>query len=518
MRVGWLAAGVLALAGSLAAEDAGIVPNENLVVDGIPKLPSSIAEGVGRYTEFRSASFRSWHPTRREMLITTRFADTNQVHLVKAPGGDRRQLTFFPDRVAAALVPAVTASDYFVFAKDKRRRRVLADLPLRPRHGRDHAADRRQALAEPSAPWSHAGDRMAYSSTRRNGRPTGRLRDRIPRTRRATACCSEVQGGGWGPPTGPPTTSRLLAAEGISANESYLWLVDVASGEKRLLTPKGGAEKVSYGGGPFSRDGRASTPPRDKDSEFQRLARIDLATGKHTYLTAGHPLGRRRASTSRRDGQHDRLRHQRGRRRRAASAGHGHARRRSRRPELPLARDRSASRWHQNGRDLAFSQPLGGALALRRLFAGRAEPARSSAGRRARPAACDTRHFAEPRARHAGRASTGARSPASSTARRPASPARARWSSTSTAAPRARRAPASWAANNYLVNELGVAMIFPNVRGSTGYGKTLPQARQRDEARGLREGHRRAARLDQDAARTSTPRASWSPAAATAAT
>ena len=34
MRVGWLAAGVLALAGSLAAEDMGIVPNENLVVDG----------------------------------------------------------------------------------------------------------------------------------------------------------------------------------------------------------------------------------------------------------------------------------------------------------------------------------------------------------------------------------------------------------------------------------------------------------------------------------------------------
>ena len=33
-----------------------VVPNENLVVDGVPKIPASVAEGVGRYTEFRSAA------------------------------------------------------------------------------------------------------------------------------------------------------------------------------------------------------------------------------------------------------------------------------------------------------------------------------------------------------------------------------------------------------------------------------------------------------------------------------
>ena len=27
--------------------------------------------------------------------------------------------------------------------------------------------------------------------------------------------------------------------------------------------------------------------------------------------------------------------------------------------------------------------------------------------------------------------------------------------------------------NNYFINELGCAMIFPNVRGSAGYGKTF---------------------------------------------
>ena len=92
-------------------------PNENLVVEGIPKIPTSIAEAAGRYGEFRSANFNSWHPTKREMLIETRFADTAQVHQVKFPGGARTQLTFFRDRVAGAAYQPENG-DSFVFMKD----------------------------------------------------------------------------------------------------------------------------------------------------------------------------------------------------------------------------------------------------------------------------------------------------------------------------------------------------------------------------------------------------------------
>src|ERR1700693_6296621 len=74
------------------AQNDVVAPNENLVAEGIPKIPASLAESVGRYSEFRAASFTSWHPTRREMLIETRFADTAQVHPVKFPGGARTRV------------------------------------------------------------------------------------------------------------------------------------------------------------------------------------------------------------------------------------------------------------------------------------------------------------------------------------------------------------------------------------------------------------------------------------------
>ena len=89
-------------AAALLAQGDEIVPNENLIAQGIPKIPASLAEEVRRYTEFRAAGFQSWHPQRREMLITTRFGDTNQVHQVSMPGGDRTQLTFYPDRILNA--------------------------------------------------------------------------------------------------------------------------------------------------------------------------------------------------------------------------------------------------------------------------------------------------------------------------------------------------------------------------------------------------------------------------------
>ncbi|MDQ6893302.1 MAG: hypothetical protein M3167_11570, partial [Acidobacteriota bacterium] len=109
-------AGLLSAAGVLG-QASEIVPNENLVAEGIPKIPGAIAEAVRPYAESRSAGFSSWHPTRREMLIGTRFADTAQVHMVRMPGGARRQLTFFPDRVAGARFPP-TSGDFFLFSKD----------------------------------------------------------------------------------------------------------------------------------------------------------------------------------------------------------------------------------------------------------------------------------------------------------------------------------------------------------------------------------------------------------------
>src|SRR5205807_8076671 len=94
-----------------------VQPNPALIVDGIPPIPTAIAEQADRYTQVRSAGFLDWHPAKREMLIATRFADVPQIHPVLAPGAARTQLTFFPDRVGSAQYEPVSGK-YFIFSKD----------------------------------------------------------------------------------------------------------------------------------------------------------------------------------------------------------------------------------------------------------------------------------------------------------------------------------------------------------------------------------------------------------------
>jgi hypothetical protein len=93
-----------------------IRPGDNLVIENIPPIPAAIAEKANQYSEFRGAIFLGWHPSHREMLISTRFADVPQIHIVRMPGGARTQLTFFPDRTGGAHYGL--DGSYFVFSKD----------------------------------------------------------------------------------------------------------------------------------------------------------------------------------------------------------------------------------------------------------------------------------------------------------------------------------------------------------------------------------------------------------------
>ncbi len=280
-----LIAGFLSTSFAIEQQDAStLTPGENLLIQGIPPIPRSLMERADRYTEFRTATAFDWHPKGREMLIGTRFADTVQVHEIKMPGGARTQLTFFPDRVSgASFHPA--KGDYFVFSKDigggewfqfYRYEVATAEVTLLT-----DGKSRNQSLT-----WANRGDRIAYSSTRRN-RADVDFYIMNPADKATDKLLTQNQGGGWQLADWSPDDKTLLAVEEISINESYLWLVNAETGEKTLLTPKGGA-KVAYTPIGFSAEGKEIYVTSDRDNEFQRIARINLATKEPKYLTSYH--------------------------------------------------------------------------------------------------------------------------------------------------------------------------------------------------------------------------------------
>ena len=260
-----------------------LTPADNLVVDGIPPIPGELPEQVGRYTESRAATMQDWHPTRAEMLITTRFGDTNQLHQISQAGGARTQLTFFPDRVEGGWFEPIKG-EYLIFNKgaggnefNQNYRYDLAtgEITL--------LTDGKSRNAGPV--WSNKGDRIAYSSTRRNGTDADAY-IQSPTDPKTDHLLAELKGGGWEVLDWSPDDKQLLVLEEISINETYLWSIDAQSGQKKELTPRPaeGADKVAYFAALFSRDGKGIFVTTDRESEFRRLAYVDLASGKHSYL------------------------------------------------------------------------------------------------------------------------------------------------------------------------------------------------------------------------------------------
>ena len=273
-------AGAQAPAGAPSAA-AVIAPSDNLVVENVPPIPASLAAEVGRYTEFRGAGFSSWHPTRHEMLIGTRFGNVTQAHLVKFPGGARTQMTFYPDRVSGARFDPVKG-DSFIFSKDEGGNEFFQFY-------RYDFADGKTTLItdgksrNTDAKWSHNGKLVAYGSTRRTGDDVD-VYVVDPRDPKSDRRLLELSGGGWQVDDWSPDDSKLLLTEAISVNETYLWLADVAAGTKTPLTPKG-KDKVAYNNAAFAKDGKGLYVTVDQGSEFQRLAYMDLATKKVEFLS-----------------------------------------------------------------------------------------------------------------------------------------------------------------------------------------------------------------------------------------
>jgi dipeptidyl aminopeptidase/acylaminoacyl peptidase len=131
-------------------------------------------------------------------------------------------------------------------------------------------------------PWSHDGKLVGFSSTERNGTDNDLyvMDPRNPASKRRVA---EVKGGGWGIAAIAPGNRTAIAAEYRSITDVKLHRLDLATGK---LTPIGDHSKtIAYGGGDFAPDGTAWVTS-DEGSDVQRLGRIDLATGRFTPISA----------------------------------------------------------------------------------------------------------------------------------------------------------------------------------------------------------------------------------------
>src|SRR5436190_462800 len=275
MRTGFLLAALLACS---AARGQFVTPGTNLVADGIPPVPRAVAERVHGYSEFWPQRALAWHPEKREMLISRRAGDALQVFRLDSPGAKPEQYTSFADPVSRATYPRRGAG-HFVFVKDEggNERYQLWRYDVQTRN----TARLTDPSKRHSSPvWAPDG-RVAYTAVavgaqRDSSEVRVEIRVMDPRDPATDRLVAALPGPGWFLLDWSEDGKTLALGEYVSAVESYLWLVDAQSGEKRALTPDRSV-RVAHSGGAFSPDGRTLYTTSDRDGEFHRLVAIDVA-------------------------------------------------------------------------------------------------------------------------------------------------------------------------------------------------------------------------------------------------
>ena len=251
----------------------------NLVLQNTPKIPAALRARLGQYLNTRWAFMQDLSADGKTMVVTTRFGQTSQVHLVQKPLGARTQLTFTDEPIrSVTFAPGSTdallyvsdaggAEAYQIFRRDLKTGRTTLISDGKSRHG--------------GYVWSHDGKRIAYTSNARNGRDMDiYLGDGV------TAAAGKLlleRKGHWYAMDWSRDGKRLLVGQYISINHSNLYVVDVTT--RQVVQVNKGLPRASFRKAVFDLSGKRAYVTSDHKGEFMNLHEVELASGKWRTLT-----------------------------------------------------------------------------------------------------------------------------------------------------------------------------------------------------------------------------------------
>ena len=222
----------LPLLAAAAGPETRSVNGGQMILHDVPPIPDALVERLNRYQNVRSARFLDWTRDGESLYIRTRFDTVSQIHRVDAPAGLRRQLTWFRepigqvarrnrDRTLALTMDRGGGEQDQIFLFDPR---TAERTPLT-------TGDSRNRLLR----WSRDGRRLAFQSTRRNGRSND-LWWMDPDRPGSEELLLEAPPGSWFAPADFSDNGRLLLVqEFLGVDDSRVHVLDLRTRQLRRV-------------------------------------------------------------------------------------------------------------------------------------------------------------------------------------------------------------------------------------------------------------------------------------------
>jgi dipeptidyl aminopeptidase/acylaminoacyl peptidase len=465
MRILLRSALVVFAACGLAAQ-AGTAPvPPSVTIEGLPPIPERIAQRLGPYGDFTRASLLSWHPGRRQLLVSAPAGSVTQVHAVERPGAAPRPLTRLAQGVSG---PAWYAGDALVYRHDPAGKETHQLWRLDP--GAAEPVLLTDGVSRNGIPvLSPRSGRLAFDSNRRNGKDRD-IYVADPQAPASTRMLAQVSGS-WEVKAWSADEQRLLLLEMLPGNDTALWMMEVETGKRTLLSPPG---SWTWTDPQFGPDGQTVYAVSDLRAEVPRAWR--LRQGAWSALTpesdaveaiALSPDGRTLAVSVDRDAS-SRLE--------LLDTATLKARMIAGLPPGQLAppgspRGLRALQWGPDGTEVAFT--YGSVRTVGDVFSVSAQSGRVTRWTESRVGGVDPATLPEPEIvrwkSFDGRTISGVlyRPPARFAGRRPV------MINIHGGPNDVRERPRFQGRSAYFLNELGIAIVYPNVRGSFGFGRAF---------------------------------------------
>lgn len=440
-----------------------IAPAKNIEAVGVPPVPTSLAKEVEPYKGIYGLPLAGWNPARREVWLKG-LSSVTWISRVISPGVRPLPSSIYIREGGIYDIYFQPQGKYLAYTRDAAGNEVF-DLYLY-----DISAGKANLLSDgklrsTEPVWCNAGDKIVYSSTPASGIGVNlRVLDRLdPKADRLLVQSSGtyLKAYDWS-----TEDKQIVYCDFSSNTTATLWLVDLASGSKTMLSPKTDLAEF-YDNPQFSKDGKGIYVVTDHDADMRRLAYIELSTRKVSYVPSNPkwdvdefqlaPNGKTLAFVTNEDGisrlhLFD-----------VVTAKEGLV------PQVPTGII-SDLKWNKDSTDLAFN--FKSPQTPNDVYSINVQTGKVELWAKSVTNGTDTSQFSQAELIHwptfDKRTISGFlyRPPAKFTGKRPVI-------IDVHGGPDEQFRPRYNYEENYFLNVLGVAKIYPNVRGSTGYGKTF---------------------------------------------
>ncbi|MFN0137784.1 MAG: S9 family peptidase [Phycisphaerae bacterium] len=270
---------LISLAAIAAAQDVQKQQIGQMVLEGVPAIDDGMRKQVLPYLEFRRAGLSGISEDGSSIIVSTRFGNTNQLHHVRSPLGARKQITFFDEPVNSGGFLPGTNQQSIIFAKDIGGNENFQYYTLDLATGRHTMLTDGKSRHE-SLVVARSGKRIAFSNNARDGKNMDVYLRQLDQP--AAKILWQVEGS-YTPAEFSPDESKLLVLNYISERQTRWFIVDVASGQNTQITPDD--PPAYYGGATWSADGKSIYITTDRDGEFRKLYQLKVDFGEWRCLT-----------------------------------------------------------------------------------------------------------------------------------------------------------------------------------------------------------------------------------------